>query len=133
MVHSIMTLLENGLEDGEEAGVFDSTYVDVSCAVTSDTNGTTLIAGESFWSYACCRVHPALLLPLLYSVGLHETSCPGRSLIRTSYLSGLNEPLVYCRVVVSPTPPTSLVLPLKRGTPTRTPSSCTTRFLRGSS
>ena len=46
MVNSVMALMENGLEDGEEAGNFDSTYVDVSCVVTSDTAGMTFAAGE---------------------------------------------------------------------------------------
>ena len=46
MVNSIMSLMEKGLEDGEEAGKFDSAYVDVSCVVTSDTDGMTFAAGE---------------------------------------------------------------------------------------
>lgn len=41
-----MTLMEIGTEDGEEAATFDSTYVNVSCIVTSDTDGVTATAGE---------------------------------------------------------------------------------------
>lgn len=46
MANSIMALMANGLEDGEEARNFDSIYVDVSCIVTSDTDGMIFAAGE---------------------------------------------------------------------------------------
>lgn len=41
-----MDLMEAGVEDGEEAATFDSTYVNVSCVVTSDTDGISSTAGE---------------------------------------------------------------------------------------
>lgn len=56
-----MTLLENGLEDGEEAGNFDSIYVDVSCVVTSDTDGMTFAAGERASPNASCRCYVGIV------------------------------------------------------------------------
>lgn len=46
IVQSIIGVIEIGMEDGEEATSFDSTYVDVTCIVTSNTGGTSLVAGE---------------------------------------------------------------------------------------
>lgn len=56
MVNSVMSLMENGREDGEEAGTFDSTYVDVSCVVTSDTDGMIFAAGERTRPNVSCGV-----------------------------------------------------------------------------
>lgn len=38
--------METGIEDGEEAATFASTYVNVTCVVTSDTGNIDVIAGE---------------------------------------------------------------------------------------
>lgn len=46
IVQSIMRVIETGIEDGKEATSFDSTYVDVTCIVTSNTGKTSLVAGE---------------------------------------------------------------------------------------
>ncbi|CAM9102892.1 unnamed protein product [Laminaria digitata] len=74
IVQSIMALMEGGVEDGEEAATFDSTYVNVSCVVTSDTDGISSTAGEYNNSrtsgnlnpsrYALRRMTPASVLPV---------------------------------------------------------------------
>lgn len=75
MVNSIMSMMEKSLEDGEEAGTFDSAYVDVSCVVTSDTDGMTFVAGER----ACPNTAPMqrFFRQALPSV-VHSIPLPGK-------------------------------------------------------
>lgn len=70
-----MALMEGGVEDGEEAATFDSTYVNVSCVVTSDTDGISSTAGEYNNSCTSDNLNPSRYALFFYNILMPQARC----------------------------------------------------------